>query len=286
MPARRADPVGAPLIGEAFGGDGDPALNLNIEVTFPPRNPYEPGDQPVRRPVRARLPGPGPTSTGRSPQAQAGEYYCPTRPTTASTPTTAPATGARLPRRQRPGRRRRPRATATRRRARRCPTSWPARRRSWTSCAASSATRPARARRRLRPVGLDAGAAAAREGGDAPMKGQLRGLAGPLVKLRRLRASSRAGQLRADQPPSPTPGTASSSPTGPQFTDVAGLVEGDEVRIAGVRVGQVDRHRARRRDRPAGRPRSSSRWPPTCRCPPASRRRSATATWSGSATSR
>ena len=36
-----------PMITEAFGGDGDPALNLNIIVTLPPRNPYQPGDQPA-----------------------------------------------------------------------------------------------------------------------------------------------------------------------------------------------------------------------------------------------
>jgi len=36
-----------PMITEAFGGDGDPALNLNITVQFPPRNPYAPGDQPA-----------------------------------------------------------------------------------------------------------------------------------------------------------------------------------------------------------------------------------------------
>ena len=36
-----------PRIGETFGTDGDPALNLNIQVSFPPRNPYAPGDQPA-----------------------------------------------------------------------------------------------------------------------------------------------------------------------------------------------------------------------------------------------
>ena len=36
-----------PRIGESFGADGDPALNLNIQVSFPPRNPYAPGDQPA-----------------------------------------------------------------------------------------------------------------------------------------------------------------------------------------------------------------------------------------------
>jgi len=36
-----------PMISEAFGADGDPALNLNITVQFPPRNSYAPGDQPA-----------------------------------------------------------------------------------------------------------------------------------------------------------------------------------------------------------------------------------------------
>jgi virulence factor Mce-like protein len=47
-----------PLITEAFGGDGDPALNLNITVQFPPRNPYVPGDQP------AYIAHPGPSCAG------------------------------------------------------------------------------------------------------------------------------------------------------------------------------------------------------------------------------
>ncbi len=70
------------------------------------------------------------------------------------------------------------------------------------------------------------------------MKGQLRGMAGPLTKLTifalvtvlasyvLITTITNAGygeqlQYRAE------------------FSDVAGLVEGDEVRIAGVRVGQV-----------------------------------------------
>jgi virulence factor Mce-like protein len=48
----------APRITEAFGGDGDPALNLAITVQFPPRNPYVPGDQP------AYLAHPGPSCAG------------------------------------------------------------------------------------------------------------------------------------------------------------------------------------------------------------------------------
>jgi len=47
-----------PMITEAFGGDGDPALNLNITVQFPPRNSYVPGDQP------AYVPQAGPDCAG------------------------------------------------------------------------------------------------------------------------------------------------------------------------------------------------------------------------------
>jgi virulence factor Mce-like protein len=70
------------------------------------------------------------------------------------------------------------------------------------------------------------------------MKGQLRGLGGPLVKLLvfALVTMLAAYVLVA---------TITNAGYGEQvtykaeFTDVAGLVEGDEVRIAGVRVGQV-----------------------------------------------
>ncbi|SFD89052.1 MCE family protein [Blastococcus tunisiensis] len=70
----------APLTTESFGGDGDPALNLNITVVFPPRNPYVPGDQPEY------LDRSGPDCQGLADidglmaGAQAGEYYCPTPP--------------------------------------------------------------------------------------------------------------------------------------------------------------------------------------------------------------
>jgi phospholipid/cholesterol/gamma-HCH transport system substrate-binding protein len=70
------------------------------------------------------------------------------------------------------------------------------------------------------------------------MKGQLRGLAGPLVKLV---AFAVVTMLAAYVLVS----TITNAGYGEQisykaaFTDVAGLVEGDEVRIAGVRVGQV-----------------------------------------------
>lgn len=69
-----------PMISETFGGDGDPALNLNIVVTLPPRNPYVPGDQP------AYIDQSGPDCRGLDnidgmiAAAQQGEYYCPTAP--------------------------------------------------------------------------------------------------------------------------------------------------------------------------------------------------------------
>jgi virulence factor Mce-like protein len=66
-----------PRIGETFGSDGDPALNLNIQFTFPPRNPYMPKDQPVyadTSPPDCR----GLDDIDREiAEAQAGEYYCP-----------------------------------------------------------------------------------------------------------------------------------------------------------------------------------------------------------------
>jgi virulence factor Mce-like protein len=70
----------APLTTESFGGDGDPALNLNIVVSFPPRNPYAPGDQPEY------LDQSGPDCQGLADidglmaASQNGEYYCPTPP--------------------------------------------------------------------------------------------------------------------------------------------------------------------------------------------------------------
>src|SRR4051812_35297700 len=69
-----------PMISEAFGADGDPALNLNISVSLPPRNPYQPGDQP------AYLDQSGPDCRGLTDidaiiaAAQRGEYYCPNAP--------------------------------------------------------------------------------------------------------------------------------------------------------------------------------------------------------------
>jgi hypothetical protein len=70
----------APLTTESFGGDGDPALNLNIVVSFPPRNPYAPGDQPQY------LDKSGPDCQGLADidglmaASNNGEYYCPTPP--------------------------------------------------------------------------------------------------------------------------------------------------------------------------------------------------------------
>jgi virulence factor Mce-like protein len=69
-----------PMISESFGADGDPALNLNIVVSFPPRNPYVPGDQP------AYLDHSGPDCRGLTDidamiaAAQKGEFYCPDAP--------------------------------------------------------------------------------------------------------------------------------------------------------------------------------------------------------------
>jgi hypothetical protein len=66
------------MISQAFGGDGDPALNLNITVSLPPRNPYVPGDQPQYSAKN------GPDCRGLTnidaiiAAAQHNEYYCPT----------------------------------------------------------------------------------------------------------------------------------------------------------------------------------------------------------------
>ncbi|MGY1802020.1 MCE family protein [Blastococcus sp. SYSU D00922] len=83
----------APLTTESFGGDGDPALNLNIVVSFPPRNPYVPGDQPEY------LDQSGPDCQGLADidalmaAAQAGEYYCPTPPADGVDSRDNPSTG-------------------------------------------------------------------------------------------------------------------------------------------------------------------------------------------------
>jgi virulence factor Mce-like protein len=69
-----------PMISEAFGADGDPALNLNITVQFPPRNPYAPGDQPAYIDTRGPSCGGLDDIDGLIAATQAGTYYCPDPP--------------------------------------------------------------------------------------------------------------------------------------------------------------------------------------------------------------
>ena len=82
-----------PMISEAFGADGDPALNLNITVSLPPRNPYVPGDQP------AYIDQSGPDCRGLTDidaiiaAAQHNEYYCPTPPADGVDSADNPTTG-------------------------------------------------------------------------------------------------------------------------------------------------------------------------------------------------
>jgi ABC-type transporter Mla subunit MlaD len=115
------------------------------------------------------------------------------------------------------------------------------------------------------------------------VKGQLRGVTGPLVKLVVFGLVTVLASYVLIS-------TITNAGYGEQivyraeFTDVAGLVEGDEVRISGVRVGQVTGiGLAEPTDRS---PRWSWRCPATCRCPRGWRPPSATATWWGSGTSR
>ena len=138
-----------PMIAESFGADGDPALNLNIVVSLPPRNPYMPGDQP------AYADSSGPDCRGLTnidamiAAAQNGEYYCPDAPRDGVNSPDSPYYGnpnclaAVAPRTS-------PRAPVTRTPApgSRCRSTCPARQQNWTSCAASSATRPAPTPRR------------------------------------------------------------------------------------------------------------------------------------------
>jgi virulence factor Mce-like protein len=70
------------------------------------------------------------------------------------------------------------------------------------------------------------------------MKGQLRGLAGPLVKLVVFALVTVLASYVLISTIT-NAGYGEQFTYRAQFTDVAGLVEGDEVRIAGVRVGQV-----------------------------------------------
>ena len=82
-----------PMISQAFGADGDPALNLNITVTLPPRNPYVPGDQPQY------IDQSGPNCRGLADidaliaAAQHGEFYCPTPPADGVDSADDPTTG-------------------------------------------------------------------------------------------------------------------------------------------------------------------------------------------------
>jgi virulence factor Mce-like protein len=82
-----------PMISEAFGADGDPALNLNITVSLPPRNPYVPGDQPQY------LDKSGPDCRGLTDidamiaAAANDEYYCPTPPADGVDSVDNPSTG-------------------------------------------------------------------------------------------------------------------------------------------------------------------------------------------------
>src|SRR4051794_17857432 len=82
-----------PMISQAFGADGDPALNLNITVTLPPRNPYVPGDQPQYGDQS------GPDCRGLTnidaiiAAAQHGEYYCPSAPVDGVDSADDPTTG-------------------------------------------------------------------------------------------------------------------------------------------------------------------------------------------------
>ncbi|MGY2128706.1 MCE family protein [Blastococcus sp. SYSU DS0617] len=82
-----------PRYSEVFGGDGDPYLDLNITVTFPPRNPYVPGDQP------RYLDQSGPDCQGLDDidgliaAAEQGEFYCPRPPEDGVRSADNPATG-------------------------------------------------------------------------------------------------------------------------------------------------------------------------------------------------
>ena len=69
-----------PRIGETFGTDGDPALNLNIQIILPPRNGYQPGDQPIYADTAAPDCRGLDDIDGEIAQAASGEYYCPYPP--------------------------------------------------------------------------------------------------------------------------------------------------------------------------------------------------------------
>jgi virulence factor Mce-like protein len=69
-----------PIDSAAWSNNGHPGLQLNISITFPPRNPYVPGDQPRYASTQ------GPDCRGLTNvdaiinAAQHGEYYCPSPP--------------------------------------------------------------------------------------------------------------------------------------------------------------------------------------------------------------
>ena len=239
------------------GPDGHPGLQLNITVTCPPRNPYVPGDQPQyndtsgpglprpeqhRRDHRRRgargvlLPDPAERRRPLPDNPVSGNPHClggsgPNDvPPGAGNPDAGRAgSGVAATRLTRVGR-----GTGLRPEHPRLP----------------DRHRPGQGQRSGR---LDDGAAAAGDTGDAPV----RSLAAPLTKLAifalvtilasyvLITTITNAGY--GEQTP-----TGRCSPTSP------GLVKGDEVRIAGVRVGQVQtasrspRRRSRRR---------ASRWP-------------------------
>ena len=175
-----------PMISEAFGADGDPSLNLNITVSLPPRNPYVPGDQP------AYVAKSGPDCRGLTnidaiiAAAQHDEYYCPVPAPTACIPPTTRPRATPLRRRQRTQRRpagsREPVDRAV-------PALPPGRLDGGTGFRAQHPRLPDRreARTGLRPGRHDDGSAAARDAGEPPMKGQLRGPRG---------ADDQAGDLR------------------------------------------------------------------------------------------
>jgi virulence factor Mce-like protein len=82
-----------PMYSEVFGGDGDPWLDLNLTVTMPPRNPYQPGDQPEY------LDRSGPDCQGLDnidgiiAAAARGEFYCPSPPADGVDSVDNPSTG-------------------------------------------------------------------------------------------------------------------------------------------------------------------------------------------------
>ena len=228
-------------IGETFGGDGDPALNLNIIVTLPPRNPYVPGDQPEYLDQSgAGLPGPGRHRRDHRRGRRAGRVLLPLpRPTDGVDSRDNPLSGNPVCL----GGSGRDDVPAGRRRAQpRAGTSLPGGLAGSTAeldfvrsiLAYQTGAEPGDVSDLAR---LAAGAAAAGHAGDAPMKGRW-GPRRPLVKLVAFALVTILASYVLIT-------TITNAGYGEQvayraeFTDVAGLVEGDEVRIAGVRVGQV-----------------------------------------------